>query len=184
MTRIADYQWIATVAAIVFFGTAVGVAIHYRSGGLFRKSSVRTISTRELQDLLEPHSSAGTDAISTMPSLPSLSSADFVLVDVRSDAETNVSVIPGAITQKSFEENADQHAEKLVVAYCTVGVRSGDYAKRLSDQGWTVRNYEGSILQWVRAGLPLVTLNGKPTRQVHSYSDQYSVPDGYEQVVQ
>lgn len=181
MTRIADYQGIMAVAAIVFFGTAVVVAINHRSGGLFRKSSVRTISTRELQDLLEPHGSAGTDAIST---IPSLSSPDFVLVDVRSDAETNVSVIPGAITQKNFEQNADQHADKLVVAYCTVGVRSGNYAKRLSDQGWTVRNYEGSILQWVRAGLPLVTLNGKPTRRVHSYSDQYSVPDGYEQVIQ
>jgi rhodanese-related sulfurtransferase len=108
--------------------------------------------------------------------------AKFVLVDVRSDAETKVSIIPGAITKTQYEENRSKYEGRTVIAYCTFGGRSGKYATRLAKAGIQVKNYEGSILDWVKKELPLVTRQGVPTNRVHTYSDQYNVPAGYQQV--
>jgi len=107
-----------------------------------------------------------------------------VLVDVRSEMEINVSVIPGAITEAMYEQNVAKYRDKLVISYCTVGGRSGTYAKQLADKGVKVKNYQGSILKWVDAGLPLVTLDGEPTNRIHTYSDRYKIPAEYEQVTQ
>ena len=68
-----------------------------------------------------------------------------VIVDVRAKAETDVSVIPGAITKSDFEKNSLQHEGKVVIAYCTVGYRSGIYGKKLASEGWHAYNYKGSI---------------------------------------
>jgi rhodanese-related sulfurtransferase len=181
MKRIANRRWTLMIC-VAIFGCVAFCLLVLRSPfiRLFNRPSVETIGTDELQVLLAPLLSADQDATSVASSLPS---DDFVLVDVRSEAETSVSVIPGAITKNEFEENAQDHTGKLIIAYCTVGVRSGDYTKHLSDQGWSAKNYEGSILRWIDSGLPLVTLQGTKTRRVHSYSDQYDVPDGYEQIV-
>ena len=108
--------------------------------------------------------------------------ADFVVVDVRSQKEVQVSVIPGAITQEMFEKTRDDYRGRLVIPYCTVGGRSRAYAKQLARKGVRVKNYQGSILKWVANGLPLVTLQGEPTQRVHTYSDRYTVPAQYEQV--
>ena len=110
--------------------------------------------------------------------------SDFVLVDVRSDREVNVSVIPGAITKAQYEGHPEKFRDKTVIVYCTVGGRSGMYAAKLvtEDPERDVLNYRGSIMAWIRAGLPLQTLQGEPTQRVHTYSKHYSVPDGYVQV--
>ena len=103
----------------------------------------------------------------------------FVVVDVRSKAETDVSMIPGAITKSEFEESLSQHQGKTVIVYCTVGVRSGKYAAKLNQQGWEAWNYKGSILDWCQRELLLNTRDGKKTNQVHTYSARYSVPQNY-----
>lgn len=102
----------------------------------------------------------------------------FVLVDVRSKEETDVSMIPGALTKFEFEDTMAQHQGKLVIAYCTIGVRSGQYAADLLEKGWNARNYRGSILDWCKDNFPL-TRNGKETNQVHTYSSLYSVNENY-----
>ena len=51
-----------------------------------------------------------------------------VIVDVRDKAETDVSVIPGAITKSEFEENSLQHQGKVVIAYCTCLLYTSDAA--------------------------------------------------------
>ena len=103
-----------------------------------------------------------------------------VIVDVRDKAETDVSVIPGAITKSDFEENSLQHQGKLVIAYCTVGHRSGIYGKKLASQGWQACNYKGSIIDWCENQFPLVSLDGEETNRVHTYSAKYKVANGYE----
>jgi len=103
----------------------------------------------------------------------------FVIVDVREDVETNVSIIPGAITQAEFEKRIEQHRDKVVVAYCTVGYRSGVYAAELCKQGWDARNYQGSILDWCSKQLPVATLGGSPTKRVHTYDSSYALASGY-----
>ena len=103
-----------------------------------------------------------------------------VIVDVRDEAETDVSVIPGAITKSEFEENSRLYQGKVVIAYCTVGHRSGIYGKKLASMGWQVYNYKGSILDWCKNQLPLVSLDGEVTNRVHTYSSKYKVANGYE----
>jgi len=78
-----------------------------------------------------------------------------VIVDVRDKVETDVSVIPGAITKSEFEKDPLQHQGKMVIAYCTVGHRSGIYGRQLASQGWQAFNYKGSILDWCENQLQL-----------------------------
>ncbi|HBJ33188.1 MAG TPA: rhodanese-like domain-containing protein [Planctomycetaceae bacterium] len=141
-------------------------------------AEIETIETQQLSDLLNQQKGGGDGAKKADPA------SDFVLVDVRSDAEVNVSVIPGAITKAQYEKNAKLYENKTVVVYCTVGGRSGAYAKQLAANGVKVKNYKGSILQWVNAELPLQTLDGNPTNRVHTYSSRYRIPAKYEQVSQ
>ena len=103
-----------------------------------------------------------------------------VIVDVRAKAETDVSVIPGAITKSEFEKNSLQHQGKTVIAYCTVGYRSGIYGKKLASEGWHAYNYKGSILDWCENQFPLVSRDGETTNHVHTYSSEYKVAKGYE----
>ena len=106
----------------------------------------------------------------------------FVIVDVRDKVETDVSVIPGAVTQAEFERTADQQHGKTVLVYCTVGHRSGIYAQKLQNDGWDARNYKGSILAWCDNHLPVVTRDGKDTKRVHTYNSSYSLARGYQAV--
>jgi len=106
----------------------------------------------------------------------------FVLVDARSEAETSVSMIPGAVTRQEFESRRDELAGKTVVAYCTVGGRSLLYAQRCAKDGMEARNFRGGILAWCAAQRPLVTPNGCPTKRLHTHNRWFDVPAGYEQV--
>lgn len=142
---------------------------------------VETIETKALHGLIKKQETA--DSIARSNGLAAAES-DFVVVDVRTKAETDVSVIPGAITKAEFERESKRYQGKTVIAYCTVGVRSGRYAKLLASRGVDVKNYQGSILDWVKNGLPLVTLDGEATERVHTYSDRYQVPAPYQQVTQ
>jgi rhodanese-related sulfurtransferase len=72
------------------------------------------------------------------------------LIDVRSPKEREVSIIPGAITQEELENNLEQykHSKSLIIAYCTIGYRSGKYAEKLSKQGINILNLQGGLLAW------------------------------------
>lgn len=111
-----------------------------------------------------------------------LASGRYLVVDVRSVAESDVSVLPGAMALAEFERTVDQHQSKTIIAYCTIGVRSGWYANRLKTHGWNAYNYKGSIIDWCKNGLPLVTPEGDATHRVHTYNRMYSVPEQYEAV--
>lgn len=150
-------------------------------GGLFGGPKVETIATDDLHKMLQHQQQAETKAKKSAAELPQ---PDFVVVDVRSDAEISVSIIPGAITKAEYEKDRQRYQGRTVIPYCTIGGRSGAYAKQLASNGVKVKNYKGSILKWIDAGLPLVTLDGKPTKRVHTYSDRYRVPAKYEQVTE
>jgi rhodanese-related sulfurtransferase len=151
-------------------------------GGLFGGgASVESITTQELHQRLSDQQKAESLAKESDTEVPK---ADFVVVDVRSDSEIKVSMIPGAISKAEYEQDRSKYEGRTVIPYCTVGGRSGAYAKQLAAKGVKVKNYRGSILKWVEAELPLVTPDGKPTNRVHTYSDRYRVPAKYEQVTQ
>jgi sodium/bile acid cotransporter 7 len=105
-----------------------------------------------------------------------------VIVDVRGDDEREVSTIPGALSQKEFEERRGELAGREVVTYCTIGYRSGLYTRKLVDGGWKASNLRGSIVAWTHVGGDLVK-DDAPTRRVHVYGRKWNlVADGYEAV--
>jgi rhodanese-related sulfurtransferase len=173
-------QRLLSIVVLAFVGFLQVPEASAQFGGLFG-AKVETIETAELAKMLQVQQQAEADAKASGKESPK---SDFVVVDVRSDAEINVSVIPGAITKAQYEKNVQQYEDRMVIPYCTVGGRSGAYAKKLKSSGVKVKNYEGSILKWVEAELPLVTLDGKPTNRVHTYSDRYKIPAIYEQVTE
>ena len=97
-----------------------------------------------------------------------------VLVDVRSDNETEVSVIPGAITKAQFEAAPDKYKGKTAICYCLSGGRSGKYVKQLKAKDIPAVDLKGSMLGWCEAGLPLKTLDGKPTKRVNVLGNKVS----------
>jgi sodium/bile acid cotransporter 7 len=105
-----------------------------------------------------------------------------VFVDVRPPEETEVSVIPGAVLRSEFEEREDAYRDRLIVPYCTIGYRSGKYARRLQRRGFRVRNLLGGVLMWAHAVGPLEA-GGKPVRRVHVYGRRWDLaPASFETV--
>jgi rhodanese-related sulfurtransferase len=110
---------------------------------------------------------------------------DWILVDIRTKEEQDVSMLPGALSQQEFESSLDQVKgnNKKIVAYCTAGYRSGEYAASLVSgehklDGSRVYNLEGSLLSWTHESLPLVSIvNGKEveTKMVHVFSPSWSL---------
>ena len=91
-------------------------------------------------------------------------------------------MIPGAISRDDFDADRARYAGSRIVAYCTIGARSGEFAAEIQQQGWKVRNLEGSILAWTHAGGELVGPDG-PTKKVHVYGRRWNLAaDGYEAV--
>ena len=97
-----------------------------------------------------------------------------IFVDVRTPEEQQVSTIPGAIPSKIFLKNPEKYASKTIIAYCTIGYRSGKLAEEMLEKGITVKNLEGGLLGWVHAGGPLVH-NNQPTTNIHVYGRTWNL---------
>ena len=95
-----------------------------------------------------------------------------LLLDVRTRAEFDVSHLRGA---KQVEPDAPASVvgaaeDRPIVTYCSVGYRSGAFAKKLRDAGYqNVVNLEGSIFRWANEGRP-VFRGPKQVRTVHPYN--------------
>lgn len=154
----------------------IGVAMLQFSNWFRFERDVPEITTQELRTLQKSHAYAESRALSNGLEKPQ---ADFVLVDVRTKAEYEVSMIPGAITAPEFEASREKYQGRTVICYCTVGYRSGIYARKLIENGVAAKNYKGSILEWCKAQYLLETLEGQPTNRVHTYNSSYHVPPEY-----
>lgn len=126
-----------------------------------------------------------------LPKVPEISAAELAerrkrqrlaIVDVREPHEQSVSMIPGAMTRTEFDARKDAFRDVPIVAYCTLGFRSGKYAAKLCDEGFDAHNLRGAILAWTHTGEPLVDAQGE-TRRVHVYGRKWNlVASGYEGV--
>lgn len=160
-SRRADWKIVLGLAVLLVIGCALAACrpvdwflLKRTLRGKF--SDVRWITTKELADWLA-------DKQRPAPAL----------LDVRTPAEWNVSHLAGARRvdpQASAPEAAGGLAKDApIVAYCSVGYRSGLMARRLRAAGYTqVQNLEGSIFEWANEGRPLVH-EGKPATKVHPY---------------
>jgi len=125
----------------------------------------------------------GVQAITVEELVALRANGDVVVVDVREPEERRVSMIPGAIAKETFEAEREAYADRTVVAYCTIGYRSGLYTRELIEDGVDARNLAGSILSWVDRGHPLVNASGEETKRVHTYGERWAmVPEDYEAV--
>lgn len=103
-----------------------------------------------------------------------------LVLDTRRPREFEVSHIPGAtfVDYDKFGKAAAKALprDRVVVVYCSVGYRSERVGEQLRALGFThVYNLEGGIFEWSNQGLPLVDGQGRPTRQVHAYSQEWGV---------
>lgn len=109
---------------------------------------------------------------------------NLVLVDVRTPQEREISIIPGAITKKEFEANLDRYndGKTTVIAYCTIGYRSGKYADSWRKKGINILNLEGSLLAWSHVRGQLINDSGW-TNKVHVFGRQWQLTaDRYQAV--
>ncbi|MGK7935043.1 MAG: rhodanese-like domain-containing protein [Xenococcaceae cyanobacterium] len=97
-----------------------------------------------------------------------------ILVDVRTRNEMKVSMIMGAISQEEFELDRKKYRNYTIIPYCTIGSRSGIYAKKLQEQDFRVFNFKGSILSWSHAGGKLVNNKGI-TNRIHIYGKKWDL---------
>ena len=103
----------------------------------------------------------------------------LVVVDVRTDAETRVSVIRGALTKRAFEARLDagDFETHAVVAYCTIGYRSAQYVEKLrKEKNLDAYNLRGSVLAWTHAGGELETTEERrATTDVHVFGKDWDL---------
>jgi rhodanese-related sulfurtransferase len=100
-----------------------------------------------------------------------------LLLDVRTSAEFDVSHLAGA---KHIEPGASPSAvraakDQPIVTYCSVGYRSGAFARKLMEAGHTnVANLEGSIFRWANEGRPIVS-GARMAEKVHPYNGTWGL---------
>jgi rhodanese-related sulfurtransferase len=100
-----------------------------------------------------------------------------LLLDVRTQAEFDVSHLPHArqIDPSAPASTIPDPKNRAIVTYCSVGYRSGAFAKKLLDAGYTnVANLEGSIFRWANEGRQVVS-GGRKAEKVHPYDSAWGL---------
>jgi len=96
---------------------------------------------------------------------------EIVLVDVREKEEMEISKLPRAVTKEEFLKNTERYKGKKIVAYCTIGYRSGKFAEKHKDLN--ILNLEGGVLAWSHFGGKFYK-DDHETKKVHIYSKEWN----------
>lgn len=114
---------------------------------------VKNISVEELQSLFAKKSK-------------------FYMFDVRDPEEFAVSHLRNAVREVKAEK-VDLPAEVLIIAYCSVGVRSAAFVDNLQRHGYQrAYNLKGSLFEWANKGYPMEQ-SGKNTHKAHPYNSEW-----------
>lgn len=109
-----------------------------------------------------------------------MQSSRVVFVDVRGHKEQEVSMLPGAVTEKEFRENPDKYKDSILIGYCTISYRSGKLARKLRRDGIIMANLKGGMLAWVLEGGKVFDAQGE-TKRIHVYGKTWNyAPEAYE----
>lgn len=121
--------------------------------------------------------------ISPLRAMDLLQMRQVVFVDTRKSAEMNVSMLPNALIKTEFLQDPLKYKDLTVIAYCTIGYRSGLFAREMETKGITVYNLTGGIVAWVLEGGRVFDASGE-TKRVHVYGKKWNyLPKGYEPVM-
>jgi len=106
-----------------------------------------------------------------------------VLIDVRTSAEMEISMLPGAVTMDDYLKELDAYRGLIAVAYCTIGYRSGKFAEKMGVKGVEVKNLAGGMLAWVFDGGRVYKENNE-VKRIHVYGPKWDYPpSGYDTVM-
>eukprot|EP01102_Stenamoeba_stenopodia_P010053 TRINITY_DN2988_c0_g1_i1.p2 TRINITY_DN2988_c0_g1~~TRINITY_DN2988_c0_g1_i1.p2 ORF type:complete len:182 (-),score=48.18 TRINITY_DN2988_c0_g1_i1:101-646(-) len=161
---------------------AFGTATSYRLWKSRQRFASKKLEVERLYESLKSKSFADVPEVTVEELSNDLGCGEeIVLVDVRDAKEQEVSMLPGAITSKEFYDNQKKYKnKKKIVAYCTIGARSGVFAKELRKEGYNAYNLAGSLLAWTYCNGELVDRNGAKTTAIHVYSKSWNyVNTGY-----
>lgn len=95
-----------------------------------------------------------------------------LLLDVRTKPEFEVSHLKNAqrVAPDAPASAVQEAKDRPIVTYCSVGYRSGAFAKKLRTAGYTnVVNLQGSIFAWANEGRP-VFRDGEKVTKVHPFN--------------
>lgn len=96
----------------------------------------------------------------------------LTIIDVRDAKEFKVSHLPEASNVKDARA-IDLPLDTTIIVYCSVGLRSASFAKKLTGRGYSnVFNLRGSIFEWANKGLPL-TRGDQVVKVVHPYNKKW-----------
>ena len=122
-----------------------------RKSSFYRRrfSDVAPISSEELLELRGKCERTNENGDGEPPLPPPLL-GPVVLVDARSTPERDVSMIPGAVSLREFEQEIVRTlpADATVVIYCTIGYRSGLASRHLGEKyglEGRIRNLDGIV---------------------------------------
>ena len=125
---------------------------------------------------------AGVEGIDPREAMKLLQEGKAVLVDVREEKEQQVSMLPGAITEKELLSSPEKYRDRTLIGYCTISYRSGKLAQKLKARGLSMLNLRGGLLAWVHDGGKVYDQNGE-TRRIHVYGRKWDLgPKDYEAV--
>ncbi len=120
--------------------------------------------------------------ISAQKVMALMAEGNAVLIDIRKPREQQVSMLPGAITEKEFLNDPAKYKDAVKIAYCTISYRSGKFAQTLQKKGIPVYNLEGGILAWVHDGGKVYDQSGE-TDRIHVYGRKWNLgPKRYQAV--
>ena len=104
----------------------------------------------------------------TVAELPQPLPEGTTLLDVREPLEWEHGHIAGAlhIPLMQLPQRLDELPDGPVVVVCKVGGRSAQAVAWLSVQGRDAVNLEGGMVDWVDAGLPMVSETGRDAQLV------------------
>ena len=95
-------------------------------------------------------------------------------IDVREPEEIQTATLPGAIDKQTFLRDKTAFSTKILVAFCTIGYRSGVFAREMAQAGLPVTNLAGGILAWVAEGGKVYDQHGE-TRRLHVYGPKWDL---------
>jgi sodium/bile acid cotransporter 7 len=120
--------------------------------------------------------------ISAQKVMALMAEGNAVFIDIRDPREQQVSMLPGAITEKEFINDSAKYKDAVKIAYCTISYRSGKFAQKLQKKGIPVYNLRGGILAWVHDGGKVYDQNGE-THRIHVYGRKWNLgPKRYQAV--
>ena len=141
--------------------------------------SVSSFSQETLSELLKKHNNQSIPYISVQEL--AMPKTEAIVLDARELSEFEVSHLKNAIYvgYSKFQIDSIQDKikdkDKVIVVYCSLGIRSEDIAEKLKSSGYTnVLNLYGGIFEWKNKDFKVFNSEEKETDNIHVFNELWS----------